>query len=217
MKILDLFCGEGGAAVGYTQAGHEVTGVDFVPFMGTRYPYRFFCAEALEFADKHGHKYDLIHASPPCQAYSAATRGTDKVYADLVAPTRDLLHSIGKPYVIENVMGAPLIDPTLLCWSMFHAPMVTISGELQMERHRIFETNWLLGTPGPCNHVDGIRVAGAYAGGTTKPGRVRGGYVPNKATLEQLMDIDWMSKLGIHQAIPPSYTHYIGKRAEEEL
>ena len=217
MRVLDLFSGEGGAAVGYDNAGHEVTGVDFIPHMATRYPFRFHCAEALDFLAKHGHKYDLIHASPPCQAYSIASRKFAARYADLVAPTRELLEAIGKPYVIENVIGAPLNDPTLLCWSMFHQPMETDIGLLQMERHRIFETNWLLGTPGPCRHAKGVTIAGAYAGGTKNPSAVRGGFVPRKATLEILMGIDWMSKDGIHQAIPPSYTHYIGKRAEEEL
>jgi DNA (cytosine-5)-methyltransferase 1 len=219
VRVLDLFCGEGGASVGYARAGHEVTGVDFVSYMGGRYPYRFHCGDALEFLDRYGHRFDLIHASPPCQAYSVATRRFAERYADLVEPTRTALQALGKPYVIENVMGAPLNDPTMLCWTMFHSPMAVDNPvtPLQMERHRLFETNWLLGGPGPCRHAAGVVTAGAYAGGTKNPSSLRGGYVPRKHVLEVLMGIDWMSKRGIHQAIPPSYTEYIGKMATEEV
>jgi DNA (cytosine-5)-methyltransferase 1 len=219
MRVLDLFCGEGGAAAGYALAGHDVEGVDIVTSMASRYPFRCHSGHALDFLGKYGHKFDLIHASPPCQAYSAATRGNGLIYESLVEPTRAALEATGKPYVIENAIGAPLIDPTLLCWSMFHDPVTDSehSRPLVMERHRIFETNWLLGSPGPCRHTKGAIVCGAYAGGTKNPSRARGGYVPRKHVLERLMKIEWMSKRGIHQAIPPSYTEYIGTRATEEL
>lgn len=219
MRVLDLYSGEGGAGKGYMNAGHEVVGVDINEWCSTRYPGRFYTADALDFINTNADKFDLIHASPPCQAHSVASRRNGKTYPEMVAPTREALKALGKPYVIENVMGAPLEKPTLLCWTMFRQPMQTSAGTLQMQRHRLFETNWLLGTPGPCRHTKGVRTAGAYGGGSSDHEKTkgRGGYVPVLDVLQDLMEINWMSLDGIHQAIPPFYTEYIGKRATEEL
>src|SRR3989304_4421538 len=105
LKLLDLFCCEGGAGEGYRRAGFDVTGGDNQP--QPRNPHRFILADALEYVREHGHEYDAIHASPPCQHYSWATpKGHHEKHPDLIAATREALTATGKPYIIENVGGA---------------------------------------------------------------------------------------------------------------
>ena len=134
-KLFDCFSGAGGKAMGYHRAGFEVVGVDIA--MQKNYPFEFHQADALEYLQEHGHEFDAIHASPPCQAYSV-TYSLPNVgeYPELIEPIRELLISSGKPYVIENVPGAPLINPVELCGSMFG---------LNVIRHRRFETGRLSG------------------------------------------------------------------------
>src|SRR5262245_50753326 len=109
--------------MGYSRAGFEVTGIDIAP--QKNYPFKFIQADALEYIAAHGHEYDVIHASPPCQKFSKLRNirkikaSTDANYLDLVDPVRQLLIASGKPYVIENVVGAPLLNPVMLCGSMF--------------------------------------------------------------------------------------------------
>jgi DNA (cytosine-5)-methyltransferase 1 len=133
-KLLDLFCGAGGCSVGYARAGFDVVGVDNMPHPD--YPFPMFVADAIEFIEDgwiEAGNFDAVHASPPCPRYSVATPSAarDK-HPDLVAPVRELLRATGLPYVIENVPGAPLDTPILLCGSMF---------DLGVRRHRLFETN----------------------------------------------------------------------------
>ena len=119
-RLLDLFCSAGGAAMGYHRAGFDVTGVDINP--QPRYPFAFVQGDALEYVAAHGHEYDAIHASPPCQRYSKATivhAGVRETHPDLVAPARELLVASGAEWIIENVVGAPLIAPARLCGTMF--------------------------------------------------------------------------------------------------
>jgi DNA (cytosine-5)-methyltransferase 1 len=131
MRLLDLFCGAGGAAMGYYRAGYtEIVGVDIHP--QKRYPFTFVQGDALEYLAAHGHEFDLIHASPPCQAYSRARMLQGNDHPDLVGPTRELLIASGKPYIIENVVGAPLINPIRLTGTMFG--LLTV-------RPRLFESN----------------------------------------------------------------------------
>src|SRR5688500_15798892 len=154
-RLLDLFCGAGGAAMGYHRAGFEVMGVDIN--RQPHYPFEFIQADALWYLaaledKRHGltakDAFDVIHASPPCQLYSTvgkqAAKKHDITYPDLVGPTRELLVKSGLPYVIENVMGAPLISPIRLCGSSFG---------LDIRRHRRFELGGfdILLTP-PCAH-----------------------------------------------------------------
>ena len=114
-RLLDLFCCEGGAAKGYSDAGFEVVGVDLDGKYAKRYPYEFHQGDAIEFAKEHGHEFDVIHASPPCQHASAGTRAQDRSkYPALIEPTREALEATGLPYVIENVKGAALRDPIML-------------------------------------------------------------------------------------------------------
>ena len=222
-RLLDLFSGAGGAAAGYHRAGFEVVGVDIRP--QPRYPFTFVQADALDYLAEHGREYDAIHASPPCQAYSAMrTRHLDREYPDLVAPTRDLLRMAGAPYVIENVPGAPLLAPVLLCGTMFG--LVTASGELW--RHRLFELSWPAPvlTP-PCHHTarpircyggGGLfsrnaprKVIGVY-GHTGGRERRRPGERPRSGIAERraVMGIDWMTCDELSQAIPPAFTQYVG-------
>lgn len=230
MRVLDLYCGEGGAGMGYHQAGYEVFGVDIADT--GRYPFpiakmdavaamvelnmgfevtfkRPWQTETLALSD-----FDFIHASPPCQRYSIATIGLrDKQYPDLIPVTRRLLIKSGKPWVIENVEGAPLFGPTMLCGTMFALTTVDHDGTaLEMWRHRLFEANWKLSAPMGCRHGHfAARVAGAYGGGGRKSGQRRG-YVPSLKVVEKIMGIDWMpTRRGLFEAIPPAYTKWIGE------
>lgn len=202
MKLLDLYCCQGGAGMGYHQAGFEVTGIDINP--QPRYPFNFHQADALAYLEAHGHEYDAIHASPPCQAYTNAQRIQGNEHPDLVAPTRELLEAIGKPYIIENVPGSPLRDPVELCGAMFG---------LGTYRHRLFETNWNLTTPDHHEH----------ATPTTKMGRapipgqmmhVVGNFSGVKQAKEA-MGINWMTRDGLRESIPPAYTRHIGQQLME--
>lgn len=213
LRLLDLFCKAGGSSVGYARAGFDVEGVDIEA--QKRYPFKFHQADALEYAAKHGHEFDLIAASPPCQEYSVTKSLKTKTYPDLVAPTRNLLREIGKPYVIENVPGAPLINPLMLCGTMFG---------LGVWRHRLFEiwpeTIWF--PPATCQH-DGPVASPSHAkrnlGITCQPG-FRHGYRYISVTGKQFlvadgriaMGISWMTGRELAQAIPPAYTEWIGRQ-----
>ena len=208
-KILDLFCGAGGASMGYYRAGFEVEGVDIKH--GKRYPFTYHRLDFNLVDVKMLKNYDLIHASPPCQTFSitknlrnAQGKGTDKV--DLIEPTRALLQASGVPYIIENVPGAPLIDPVLVCGSAFG---------LKVRRHRLFESNMKLkGTI--CNHQAQGRPVGVY--GSMKDEIPNGGKTAE--TIEQAHDamgIDWMIWSELVEAIPPAYTDYLGKQMIERL
>lgn len=142
-RLLDLFCGAGGCSVGYHRAGFtEIVGVDNRPM--PRYPFAFVQGDALEYLAEHGSKFHAIHASPPCQAYcSLRFLPNAKSHPDLVDPTRAALVATGKLWVIENVIGAPLRNPTMLCGTMFGLG----TGSSELRRHRLFETNWLLKVP----------------------------------------------------------------------
>ena len=148
MKLLDLYCGAGGAGYGYRLAGFHVTGIDHRP--QPRYAGDIFLqADALEYLTEHGQEYDCIHASPPCQPYSALKHFARPGHPALIESTRIALQAIEKPYVIENVVGAPLRWPLMLCGTMFG---LSTLGGAQLRRHRLFESNLLLMSPGHCSH-----------------------------------------------------------------
>ena len=231
MKMLDLYCGQGGAAAGYIAAGWEVTGVDNVDH-SHRYPGRFILADALAYLAKHGREYDAIHASPPCQAYTIATAGNLPVrekYQRLIPATRELLKLTGVPWVIENVAQArsQMESPVMLCGRMFGLGADDEDGlPLVLDRHRLFESNVLLSVPAHPVHGS-EQVAGVYGGSrrSSKPDATpaddrhaarherRGGYVPRSKRVQQrLMGIDWMTVRGMQEAIPPAYTEYIGRQ-----
>jgi DNA (cytosine-5)-methyltransferase 1 len=199
LRCLDLFCGAGGAGMGYYRAGYEVVGVDIAP--QKHYPFTFYQADALEYVRKHGHEFDVIHASPPCQGYSKLTPLLQKAgHKKMIDIARTILISVGKHYVIENVEGAikEMIGPVMLCGSMFG---------LGVWRHRLFECSFPVGLLPCCNH-NNIPV---LVSGTTR----RKGYPRKDATISQkckAMGINWMTTSEIDQAIPPEYTEWIGKQ-----
>lgn len=186
--------------MGYWLAGFEVVGVDVAK--QPRYPFTFFQAEAIEFCKLYGHRFDAIHASPPCQAYSRlAARHPDRVYPDLVGPTRDVLEATGKPYVIENVPEAPLVNPVIVCGSAFGLG----TDNFQLRRHRAFETNWPLDDYAGCAHDDRptVSVAG-HAGRAGRNGSA------TSAERREAMEIPWLGAETLSEAIPPAYTLHIG-------
>lgn len=188
--------------MGYSRAGFEVWGVDNRPQPNYPFPERFKQIDVFELTAEYLQGFDAIHASPPCQAYSAATRPIRKKmgrqYPDLVEATRALLESSGKPYIIENVPGAPLKSPIRLCGTMFG---------LGVFRHRLFESNvQLVVPPHPphTGHVGDGRYWSCFGNGDAKLG--------NLHKWASAMGISWMRRKEITQAIPPAYTAYLGRQ-----
>lgn len=216
MKLLDLFCGAGGAAVGYHRAGFdEIVGVDIKP--QPRYPFTFVQADALEYLAAHGHEFDAIHASPPCQYFSVATPEELRAnHVDLIGPTRKLLIEIARPYIIENVEGARavMVEPTMLCGTQFG---------IGVFRHRLFETSFLMLGIDHKKHNgfigDGKYFSVAGGGGRWKTWGVVKRNV-SRGTVAQWRDamgIDWMTGAELSQAIPPAYTEFIGAQLMNAL
>ena len=205
MRLLDLFCGAGGAAMGYHRAGFaDIVGVDIKP--QKRYPFEFVQGDALEYVAEHGHEFDMIHASPPCQRYSVtrSIHGNGDSHPDLVLATRAALQATGKPWVIENVPGAPLINPLILCGTMFPV--------LRVYRHRLFECNPpIYFAPGQCNHAFTMPPSkGMYHTLDKYEFITCVGHNFQAESGRVAMDIDWMTRDELAQAIPPAYTEYIG-------
>lgn len=209
-KLLDLFCGAGGAAMGYYRAGFEVVGVDIKP--QKNYPFRFVQADAMTLPFKMmGRWFDAIHASPPCQAYSSMkSLKNSKQHPKLVEAVRHLLNASGLPYVIENVPGAPLQNAFTLCGSMFG---LRSTEKRYLQRHRLFESNIFIMAP-VCRH-DGLAV-GVYGHGQAGllGQRMRTAKAPEARIL---MGMDWATRDGMSQAIPPAYTEFIGKQLMDSL
>ncbi len=211
-RLLDLFCSAGGAAVGYARAGFDVTGVDITP--QPRFPYAFIQADAMTFPLDG---YDAIHASPPCQDYSRAMRhlATPGRYPRLIGPIRDRLAAAGIPWVIENVVGAPLPHQSdlfgrhgvLLCGTMFG---------LRLWRHRLFETSFPVYAPCGCDHS--LRPMNPHHGATRKRWREHlGPGVSVERVWHQEMGVGFMSGIEADEAIPPVYTAWLGRLLLEHL
>ncbi len=211
-RLLELFCGAGGAGMGYSCAGFDVTGVDIS--LQPHYPFAFIQSDALEYVTTHGHEYDLIHASPPCQAYtgmrniSLARWGHAPEHPDLIVATRRALIECGKPYIIENVQNSPLLTQVILCGVALGLP--------HLARHRHFESSHILFAP-KCNHRSASYTIGVY--GNHPDGR-RVSYpqfrlsriAKGLAEGSEVMGIDWMDWHELKEAIPPAYTEYLGKQ-----
>lgn len=217
--LFDLFCGAGGAARGYEEAGFDVIGVDINP--QPHYPYKFIQANALTFMGRlvAGYMWErltlgdfaAVHASPPCQGYSAmkVVWNGRKGHPMLVEPVRELLQASGKPWVMENVPGAPLANPVMLCGSMFGLGY----NEYQLRRHRLFEISGFTVAPLECQHD--TPVIGVY-GGHGRDRRRGGGDLPIGAGYAA-MGIDWMNGKEVSESIPPAYTEYIGGHLLEAI
>ena len=209
MRLLDLYCGAGGAAMGYARAGFDVVGVDIKA--QPRYPFPFVQGDALTYLDEHGTDFDVIHASPPCQRYSKNTKqhGTMDRHPDAIPWVRHRLRANGKPYVIENVDGSSLVPPAvILCGSMF--------GSVQLRRHRVFESSLLLLQP-QCRHElqrDCISVAGHAGGVSRRDGSKRFG---STDVWRAVMGIDWMTGDELAEAIPPMFTEYLARQIVRAL
>jgi DNA (cytosine-5)-methyltransferase 1 len=201
-RLLDLFCGAGGAAMGYHRAGFDVVGVDINP--QPHYPFEFHQADALEY---HLRGFDAIHASPPCQAYTHKTstwgraRRNEYIHPDLLDAVRCRLDLALVPYVIENVKGSPLRGQIMLCGTMFG---------LRIRKHRYFEANWSL--PLPLMNCDHSNVYNPWSGAGRTAQQFR-----------DAQDTQWIplgggdSRLSgvtgdLSNAIPPAYTEFIGRQ-----
>lgn len=216
-RLLDLFCGAGGAAMGYHRAGFDVVGVDIV--VQPRYPFTFIQGDALEFLDDHHPLFDAVHASPPCQAHTTMSNrwrgagGKADSHVDLIAATRDRLLATGLPYVIENVVGARahLVNPVTLHGGMF---------DLGVQRARLFESNVFMLQPAAPSVVDPVGVYGKAHDGRLLFKRANGSEQHAASSLAQAraaMAIDWMGWRELAEAIPPAYTEWIGARLLESM
>lgn len=222
LKCLDLFCGGFGAGHGYQRAGFDVTGVDFVERQHKPEGVAFIKADVRDvLADlAFLRQFDLVHTSPPCKVHTrlghlVAAQGKTPIHGDMVESTRAALLEAGVPFIIENVEGAPLRPDVLLCGSMFGLQVVDSLGARRwLKRHRLFELggwgNYGMGLQPDCHHPRTDRPIGVYGS--------MGDEVPDGGqtaeTLDQaraLMGTPWMSWAAITQAIPPSYTEYLGR------
>lgn len=214
--LLDLFCCAGGCSMGYYDAGFDVIGVDCEPRRD--YPFEFIEADALDVLADHEYlsRFSVVHASPPCQRYSVAASawGNAETHPDLLPPTRAALIAWGGPYVIENVPTAPMRDAVLLCgWAM---------GLRHIKRHRLFETNMPLMSPGClCPNGDTVSVFGHSGEDRRKStlnarGGLRG-HVP-LAEVRALMHTPWINgRDEVSESIPPPYTEFIGTQLLDYL
>ena len=216
MRLLDLFCGAGGAAMGYYYAGFtDIVGVDIIP--QPHYPFQFIRADATTFPLE---EFDFIHASPPCQGYSIMRNLPwlrDKSYPMLIEPTLERLEALGTPYALENVMGAKrvLSDAGWLCGGMFDLPLY---------RHRLFATNWLWHAPIHPKHkftVRNGRKLGSRARDIVHNGAknfgANYGHAAGVKDARQAMGLLYMTRDELTQAIPPAYTEYIGRQFLSQL
>lgn len=234
--LLDLFGCAGGAGTGYERAGFEVYAVDIDP--QPRNPHPFHQGDALAVLDNLAsgrgvlftrtdgtlvelfeEQIDARHASPPCQRFSdlAKRNGNEDDWPDLVGPVRDLLTATDGPWIIENVEGAPLLDPVRLCGAMFP--------DLRVYRHRLFESNVMLTVPEHPTHRELTfthdkrkRHYGQPLDLTTMRVQVTGGgNAPVWAKRQAMGGLNWMTGHEVNEAIPPAYTEFLGRQLVEHL
>jgi DNA (cytosine-5)-methyltransferase 1 len=217
--------------MGYYRAGFDVLGVDIAP--QKHYPFEFVQMGAIRYLSEilvnERFHFDAVHASPPCQAFTALrSMPNAREHPNLIEPTREMLRQTGVPWVLENVVGAPLENPVILCGTMFGLGVVLENAELW--RHRLFETNWEVGLVHCCAHRARPRVVGVYGGHGRDRRRVvqaqghsggrsyrAGTQQFSAAARREAMGIDWMTDAELSQAIPPAYTEFIGRRLLEEV
>lgn len=211
-RVLDLCCCAGGATRGYQDAGFHVTGVDIEKqpnYCGDM----FVRADAIEYVYTHGHRFDFIHASPPCQAYTPLNAYNKLDYPDLVAPMRAALLSTGRPFVIENVPQAPLKDAITLCGPMFG---------LRVYRHRAFEPSPHFALTAPPHPAHVARCArNGYPPTAERPFMTITGGRHSEAwrqTAAKVMGVPWTRTIReVCEAIPPAYTYHVARAALAHL
>jgi DNA (cytosine-5)-methyltransferase 1 len=209
VRLLDLFCCQGGASEGYRRAGFEVVGVDNVP--QPKFPFEFHQADALAFVAEHGHEFDVIHASPPCQAYSQTKKfpgaGGADVFPALVPETRAALEATGRPWVLENVVGAPMPHAVLLCGRAYG---------LASGRHRLFESSVFLMSSGCCCGADrGMPIAGHGVPSWYRRKHGRSPALPERKAA--IGAPEWMDREGLRESIPPAFTQHVGEQVLEQI
>lgn len=238
--LLDTFCKAGGCTKGYQRAGFFVVGVDIKPqphYCGDAFV-QMDALEALRILlaggfiiDTTGHKWYLsdfaaIHASPPCQGYSITKYTHHNEYPELIDDVRDLLILTKIPWVIENVVGAPLLNPFTLCGTMFGLNATDNDGTpLFLRRHRLFESSLFIFMADQCQCSKlknaGMSIGGVYGGGSCDrnfaKNERRGGYTPKGNIRRVLMGIDWMNQDELSEAIPPVFTEFIGRQLIAQL
>lgn len=215
LRVLDLYCGCGAAGEGYSRAGFDVMGVDIAP--QPRNPALVARADVLQLSPRFLRLFDLVHASPPCQAHTDLKHAKGaKEHDDLIPGTRALLKEAGAPYVIENVEGAPLEDPVTLCGSMFGLGAEAGGVFYQLRRHRLFEASFPI-MPPDCAHTspvigiygDHVRCRSVKHGGRGTRDFVG---LDKPALAHTAMGLtDRFTFKEISQAIPPAFTEHIGR------
>lgn len=207
MRLLDLFCGAGGAAVGYHRAGFDVVGVDIAP--QKHYPFEFIQADAMTYPLDG---FDAIHASPPCQEYSSLRNMKTHAYLDALAAVRERLMAYGRPWIIENVARAPMHHALLICGTALG---------LKVRRHRLFDSSHLLWSPGGCQHsADDVNCYG-HGAWNYRPRsaehahwtRTNAGQSPvSIAMAKAAFQAEWMTRSELAECVPPAYTEWIGRQ-----
>ena len=219
LRLLDLYCGAGGAARGYQRAGFHVTGVDIVPQPG--FAGDVFCLGDVLVLDPAwiASHFDAVHASPPCQFGTSLSDMPDaKEHLNLIPQTRALLEASGLPWIMENV-ESPKVRPFMrgalrLCGSSFG---LGAEGH-ELRRHRLFDSNvFLFGQP--CRHVHARPVIGVYGGCARRRSKLHGGRGSKDAwtgghlgAASAAMGIEWMTLAELSEAIPPAYTEDLGRQ-----
>ena len=223
-RLLDLFCGAGGAAVGYHRAGFEVVGVDINP--QPHYPFEFHQGDALKYLLEHWEDFDAFHASPPCQAFTPLSAlpnaGAKRTPVNLIPATRSAFALIGRPWVIENVPQAPIAGTS----DLFGRHGVTLCGTqfgLRIFRHRKFEANFTLTSQPHAKHQH-LAMRAGYLPTEERPYMSihgRGGHNSKAwvAKAAEVMGAPWMATDldAVCEAIPPAYTEYIGRQLIDHL
>lgn len=233
LNALDLCCGAGGASMGLKQAGFHVEGAD-LEWFGS-YPFTLYGECDLRHVDPKWirRNFDFVWASPPCQAHTALkTAHNAKPHIDLIPDTRRLLQKAGLPYVIENVVGAPLKKPVQLDGSMFDLHVWVGKTRYTLLRERLFEIEygfdksfWSPRKFVPVSHYKpGDPVVGIYGGHARDRSAKTGGRgtrdfegYSQKEIAQIAMEIDWMTLNDMSQAIPPAYSRFIGRLAEKYI
>ncbi len=223
--LIDFFCCGGGASKGYADAGFSVYGVDNAPQPHYPYPFRresaldvlddLLAGRAVYFVGREDSRWITLDdvaafvGSPPCQGHTSLRHRTGKTYLDLIPDTRERFQASGKPWIIENVVGAPLVDPVRLCGTMFDLGATCLDGVYrQLRRHRLFESNAPISAPRPCAHEG--QPVGVYGhGGNSANQR---GYSGVFSERKEALGIDWLPSKALSQALPPAYTEHLGRQ-----